>query len=341
MSFHYIFLAVEDQNKVKLIKSHIKDKIIKRKDLDLLVIDKTGKLIILSREENASNLLERNGVPKIGNIGGRYCSRIYKKEPDGLFNEKQFFPTDWRIQNALSKEQLLKVMTKQKIAYPKKLKSAIKSEVVAYALDKFKKGELKSKSKTQYVTQTDNYQSSVWNEESKTWDLQEEESDRHTYYEIIRNNAGRIEDYREYGRGPINNVVEFIGIMKNQSPNRAKQNPNIKISDISKPDKQFHVFQHYPIFYFTYDDLRTLVDPLHLKPNPYETMYREFNKDKNKEVRFGCSLCPYKTEGFYKLLKDQHPEIYYYARFLKSLGSAKNLVKEGKEYHYFLSSKIM
>jgi len=51
-------------------------------------------LVILSREENTSILLERNGVPKIGNLGGRWCSRIYKKEPDGLFNERFFFPTD-------------------------------------------------------------------------------------------------------------------------------------------------------------------------------------------------------------------------------------------------------
>jgi len=69
-------------------------------------------------------------------------------------------------------------------------------------------------------------------------------------------------------------------------------------------------------------------------------MYREY-EGKKKKLRFGCSLCPYKTEGFYKLLKDRHPEIYYYARFLKLLGSARNLVKEGKEYYYFLSSKIM
>ncbi|MHA1454866.1 MAG: hypothetical protein ACTSR5_02615 [Promethearchaeota archaeon] len=83
-----------------------------------------------------------------------------------------------------------------------------------------------------------------------------------------------------------------------------------------------------------------MVDPLNLKKNPYDVMYREY-EGKKKKLRFGCSLCPYKTEGFYKLLKDRHPEIYYYARFLKLLGSARNLVKEGKEYYYFLSSKIM
>ena len=113
------------------------------------------------------------------------------------------------------------------------------------------------------------------------------------------------------------------------------------IFNISKPDKQFFVFQQYLIYHFTYEQLKALVDPLPLKTNPYEMMYRDFNKEEKKEQRFGCSLCPYKTEGFYKLLKDQHPEIYYYVRFLKLLGSAKNLVKEGKEYHYFLSSKIM
>ncbi|MHA1892270.1 MAG: hypothetical protein ACTSYS_14850, partial [Promethearchaeota archaeon] len=62
-------------------------------------------LIILSREENASNSLERNGVPKIGNIGGRWCSRTDKTEPVGLFYKRFFFPTDWKIQNALSKGQ--------------------------------------------------------------------------------------------------------------------------------------------------------------------------------------------------------------------------------------------
>ncbi|MHA1822716.1 MAG: hypothetical protein ACTSXM_02480, partial [Promethearchaeota archaeon] len=49
-------------------------------------------LIILSREENASNLLERNGVPKIGNLGARWCSRKDKTEPVGLVYETQFYP---------------------------------------------------------------------------------------------------------------------------------------------------------------------------------------------------------------------------------------------------------
>ena len=298
-------------------------------------------LIILSREENASNLLERNGVPKIGNLGGRWCSRTDKTEPDQILSKRQFYPTDWRIQYGLSKAQILKVMDRQKVSYPKKLKSAIKDEVIAYALEKYKKGQLRSKSKSQYITQTDTYQQSFFNKETRSWELQEEESHKHTYYETIRNGGNQITDYREYGVSPINNVVEFIGIIKNQSPNRAKLNPNVKISAISKPDNQFLVFQHYPIFHLSYEDLKALVDPFQLKPNPYETMYRKFNEDKDKEVRFGCSLCPYKTEGFYKLLKEEHPEIYYYARLLKLLGSARNLVKGGEEYHYFQTSKIM
>jgi len=298
-------------------------------------------LIILSREENASNVLERNGVPKIGNFDGRWCTRNGKTEPVGLLDETQFYPTELKIQYRLSVAKLLKIMDKQKIPYPKKLTYSSKDDVVAFALDKFKKGKLTSQFKSQYITQKDTYQQSFFNKETRSWELQEEESHKHTYYETIRNGRNQITDYREYGKSPINNVVEFIGIMKNQSPNRAKMNPNIKISAISKPDNQFLVFQHYPIFHLSYEDLKALVDPLHLEPNPYETMYREFNKDKDQEVRFGCSLCPYKTEGFYKLLKAEHPDIYYYARFLKLLGSAKNLVREGKEYHYYQASKIM
>jgi len=213
-------------------------------------------------------MLERNGVPKIGNFGGRWCSRTDKTEPVGLLYGKQFYPTDWKIQYGLTKAQLLKVMDKQKISYSKKLKNAKKHEVMEFALDKFKNGKLTSQFKSQYITQNDAYQESLFNKETKSWELQKEEAHMHTYYETIRNNTGRIQDYREYGVSPIDNVVEFIGIMKSQSPNRAKMNPNVKISNISKPNKQFYTYQHYPIFHLSYKDLKALVDPLHLKPNP-------------------------------------------------------------------------
>jgi hypothetical protein len=194
-------------------------------------------MVILSREENTANTLERNGAPKIGDIKGRWCSRTEKIEPKRLFMERFFFPVEQKM--------------------------------------------------------------------------------------------------------PINNVVEFVGIMKCQSPNRTLQNPNVKISNISRGKKQFWTFEHYPIFHLSYQALRELVDPLPLKQNPYERMYRDFITGENREIRFGCSLCPYKTEGFYKKLQKDHPEIYYYARFLKLLASAKNLITEDREYHYFQSSEII
>ena len=99
--------------------------------------------------------------------------------------------------------------------------------------------------------------------------------------------------------------------------------------------------EHYPIFHLSYQELKELANSIEIKRNPYEKRYREFIYGEKGEVLFGCILCPYKSEGFYKQLQKEYSEVYYFARLLMLLASAKNLITEGREYYYFQSSRIM
>jgi hypothetical protein len=295
-------------------------------------------MVILSRKENTANTLERNRAPKIGDGKGRWCSRTEKIELKCLFMERFFFPVEQKIEYVFNREQLLHILDQQKISYPSKLKSSKKEKLIAFVKEKYRMGEIISNYKSQYLTQDDEYQLSEFNKVILDWELQEATTSRVTLYDKVRNDANRIEDYQEFGVKSINNVVEFVGITKHQSPNRALQNPNVKVSNISSGKKQFWTFEYYPIFHLSYQASKELVDPLPLKQNPFERIYREFVNGENKEVRFGCALCPYKSENFYKKSREDHAEIYYYARFL---ASAKNLITEDREYHYFQSSEII
>ena len=298
-------------------------------------------LVILSREENTANTLERNGAPKIGAINGRWCSRTEKIEPKRLFFERYFFPVEQKIEYVFSKKELLHILDKQSIPYPSRLKSEKKERIIAFVKDLYREQKITSKFKSRYLTQDDSYQRSEFNAKTRKWEPREEPTDRITLYEKVRDERNRIETYREYGVRPIDSIVEFVGIMKSQSPSRALQNPNVKISNISSARKQFWSYEHYPIFHLGYQELQKLTNFIEFKRNPYEERYRGFvNRDKG-EVRFGCALCPYKSESFYQRLEGQNQEIYYFSRFLKLLASAKNLITEKREYYYFQTSEII
>ncbi|MHA1724434.1 MAG: hypothetical protein ACTSXH_06280 [Promethearchaeota archaeon] len=61
-----------------------------------------------------------------------------------------------------------------------------------------------------------------------------------------------------------------------------------------------------------------------------------FNHSIRSLNRYGCFLCPFAGERYYRKLKIQYPEIYKRCEELMKLGS-----REGKRYYYYPKSKIM
>jgi len=301
------------------------------------------QLIILKRRENPSFHLQRNRAPKIGKMG-RWCSRVFKTEPIKVFYKTYFYPAEARIQHKYTKKYLLHLLDQQQINYPKILRKAHKHEVINFVRERIRRGLITSKYKSKYQTSETKFPLSEW--KNGEWIPTNTKSNRCYLYRKERNAQNHIIGFKEYGVMPIRSIVEFIGIAKYQSSSRAKKNPNVHLKQqIANPEKEFLFYEHYPIFHEKVKDLKDLVDKANLQQNPYELEYGELDlveqEENPQETRFGCVLCPYKSESFYEKLKKGFPEIYYYARFLLLLCSAYNLIEQKRQYFYYEKSKVM
>jgi len=120
-------------------------------------------------------------------------------------------------------------------------------------------------------------------------------------------------------------VVEFVGIQKFQSKEREKMNPK-RVLD-KKSQKRFKIYRELPIFYETEKDNLKRIEQAGIEP---------FNHSIRSLNRYGCFLCPFAGERYYRELKIQCPKIYKRCEELMKLGSRKE-----KRYYYYPKSKIM
>ncbi|MHA1725368.1 MAG: phosphoadenosine phosphosulfate reductase domain-containing protein [Promethearchaeota archaeon] len=120
-------------------------------------------------------------------------------------------------------------------------------------------------------------------------------------------------------------ILEFVGIQKFQSKEREKMNPE-KILD-KKSQKRFKIYCQLPIFYETEKDNLERME---------QTGIESFNHSIRSFNRYGCFLCPFAGERYYRELKIKCPEIYKCCEELMVLGSGNE-----KRYYYYPKSKIM
>lgn len=128
-----------------------------------------------------------------------------------------------------------------------------------------------------------------------------------------------------YKRFIPSGVIEYMGIQKCQSKERGKMNPE-RIED-AKSQKRYKIYRKLPIFYDSEED--NLKRMKEAKITPIEESVRGYN-------RYGCFLCPFAGEKYYRNLKKTDPDTYNRCEELMKLGS-----KDGKRYYYYPESKIM
>jgi hypothetical protein len=284
-------------------------------------------LVIGKRQENISWLLEKNGVPKIGKLG-RWCSRIFKTEVAELFYLDFFYP----LQYKLTKPQYQEYVRKQREArlFGKELPKS-----------------------THYHQLDTPFQISNWDNEKKEWIGSSIFTNSFPIYEKKYKHVPEKKDpskmrevFDTYGKKigeyltPYN-IVQMVGINKFQSRNRALANPNIILWEGAKPDSNFLIYQHYPLFHESYFDMLYLIrnSGKKIKTNPYDVEYNMLFQPgtdvPQHENRFGCVYCPYKAGDYYILLKEKFPEAYYFCNFLRLVGSARTILKGEKEYYWW------
>jgi 3'-phosphoadenosine 5'-phosphosulfate sulfotransferase (PAPS reductase)/FAD synthetase len=292
--------------------------------------------VVLSRLENLSWLMQINGLPKMGVFGGRWCTRILKLEPSVLFFKEFFYPWEYK----LTKAELVNYCKRYKV------KCTGNRGAIVKTIKQFLKGlerlgivTVPPPTKTMYYSDDTPYQIYKWNNIEKAWAMVDYSSAKIPRYVWVK---------EEKTWKPLNsvlqikNIVQLIGINKYHSGKRRIDNPNVTYAPISVPHAHFFIYQFYPIFSETPDDMTRIIREcgVPIRRNPFEQKYdifyqEEFVEVTEKEYRYGCILCPYKGKKYYEDLRDNHPDLYYYCQLLRLLGSARKIMKKGAEYHYY------
>ncbi|MFX1453750.1 MAG: hypothetical protein ACFFDB_00110 [Promethearchaeota archaeon] len=253
-------------------------------------------LVVLTRTENLSYILMSNGLPK---RDPRYCTRIFKLEPASFFYTRFFYPYTKKIKYLMTVKEIMTVAEENNIDIPKSLKK--KKEIA-------------------------NYVSKVVNEKN-----------------LIPPNTTIYSKFEIPGQKiKPKNIVELLGITRYQSVNRSKLDPDVKLKFnkdyFTIEDKEKYIYGHLPIFDMRFEEMKKIFENSGLRQNPYELDYVKLKDDfysGKKEVRMGCIMCPFKDILYYKFLRDNFPDRYFYANMMRVVASAKNIIRSNKEYFYF------
>ncbi|MBD3194544.1 MAG: hypothetical protein GF317_05770 [Candidatus Lokiarchaeota archaeon] len=293
-------------------------------------------LIILKLKQNLSWTLEINGVHTLFRT---WCRNRFKTIPSKIFFKQFFYPWQYKF----TVKQLHKYCNKYNIEYKssdskdnliKKIESRLKLKTFF--------GSIPPPNKTQYIIDKNLYGLYKWNNVNKEWIGIDHADNKIPEYKKKRDKTGRFITWEKTGEDiRINNILQLIGIAKYQSDQRRVMNPNIKLDKVkSLPNSNFFLYQYYPIYDINHNPVETMNNIIQkyskklksesttgmgIAKNPYEL---EYGISYKKETRFGCFLCPYKTQSYYKTLLSVSPLYYWYCRFLELLGSVKNLVGE-------------
>ncbi|HDZ17107.1 hypothetical protein LCGC14_1325770 [marine sediment metagenome] len=130
-------------------------------------------------------------------------------------------------------------------------------------------------------------------------------------------------------------VINYIGIQKCHSKERSEMNPNL--CEDPKSQKRYKIYRKMPLFYHTEEFNLFLMEKAGIEPHYDPTMSsRGYN-------RYGCFLCPYAGEKYYKHLKKTDSKTYSRCEELMYIASERQIqAGERKErYYYYRKSKIM
>jgi len=127
-------------------------------------------------------------------------------------------------------------------------------------------------------------------------------------------------------------VIEYIGIQKFQSKERSEMNPELK--EDTKSQVRYKIYNELSIFHETEEDNLKRIINAGIVP---------FNELMGSSNRYGCFLCPFASENYYKQLKEKDFETYQYCCKLMEIGSQKDIIEGKREERYFFypKSKIM
>lgn len=132
--------------------------------------------------------------------------------------------------------------------------------------------------------------------------------------------------YRKFN---LNGITQVKGITQHQSSKRSKMDPDKILDPMSQ--KTLKIFQELPIF--------------NMKPSEEKDIMRLFGIKENPNCRkfgiHGCLMCPFRTEAYFKKLKNDFPELYKKCQQWRRWGSYKSTKGGGSGYYYFRKSKIM
>lgn len=122
-------------------------------------------------------------------------------------------------------------------------------------------------------------------------------------------------------------VIEYIGIQKHQSKERGELNPE-RIEDPLKSQKRYKIYRELPIFNESENSNTKLMREFNIEP--FYKIIRGYN-------RYGCFLCPFAGEKYYKDLKKNDLSTYNRCVELMKIGSEMS----DKRYYYYRKSKII
>ena len=309
-------------------------------------------MAILTRQENLSWLLQVNGLhKKEQGGGGRWCTRVFKIEPARLFYREFFYSWQYKLTSNELKE------------YCKKYNISYKSNIKKNDLVQLIENRLKSKSfftehipspnKNKYVRDITKYPLYKYNSYYKEWAMIDTITNEFPEYEKVTETVGnskRFKGWRKTGDIiKVNNLIQLIGINKYHSGKRRIDNPNMCYAPlcIKYLPKHFYIYQYYPIYDITPEHMQKIINSskIPIKNNPFEQEHNiSYEKEiiaAEKEQRFGCIICPYKQISYYKDLMQNYPFQYFYCMSIRLIASAKNILREGREYWYDRESKII
>jgi hypothetical protein len=280
-------------------------------------------LILIERYENLSWIIQKNRVPKVGKLG-RWCTRFWKSEVGNELYIRFFHPLQYKLSQKAYKKYVEEKRGKRSKGIP---------------IPKSTKHEANPKK----------FQVLYWDKTEDEWVESGEYTNEIPIFRKITKRVGNVDRFIGWEKDQTQfpdtitayNVINFIAINKNQSVSRSRENPNLKFHPKANPKRNYLIYNYYPIFNLTYQDLISLVKGYEkpIKVNPYDLEYGNlFNPDPEvpkKEVRFGCVYCPYKRPDYYELLKKTFPEAYWYCHLLRTIASASNIIEEGREYYWW------
>lgn len=128
----------------------------------------------------------------------------------------------------------------------------------------------------------------------------------------------------------LRGVTILKGMTKFQSKDRAALDP-ARCLDPAMGGVRFPVYQELPIHDWPVEQQLALLEKHGIARNP-------------NEVQFGihgCLLCPYRSESYYAMLRDEHPDLYVLCHHWREVGSRNWTGNGGDQYYYFRKSKIM